>query len=125
LAKSDIAKRLPAPFALRHREVEVHLASNIDDASRLWTRCSYDLVLLAAEEGSEEATLLSNELKKRKRRQRMALLVGAPEYIREIGLDAATRGPTDKQLAPVVVITNDGPPRNQWHVMLERLLAAG
>jgi hypothetical protein len=83
------------------------------------------LVLLAAEENSEEATLLSNELKKSKRRQRMALLIGAAEYIREIGREAATRRPADKQLARIVAIDNDGPTRSQWHVMLERLLAAG
>ena len=50
--------------ALRNGEVEVHLASSINEAARLWPRHSYDLVLLAAEENSEEATLLSNELKK-------------------------------------------------------------
>ena len=111
--------------ALRNREVEVHPASNIEAASRLWTRCSYDLVLLAAEENSEEATLRSNELKKSKRRQRMALLIGAPEYIREIGREGATRKAAEEQLAPIVAIDNDGPTRNQWHIMLERLLAAG
>jgi len=111
--------------ALRNREVEVHPASNIEEASRLWTRCSYDLVLLAAEEDSEEATLLSNELKKSNRRQRVALLVGAPEYIREIGPEGATRRPADKKLAPLVAIDKEGLPRNQWHVMLERLLATG
>ena len=111
--------------ALRNREVEVHPASNIDDASRLLARCSYDLVLLAAEEDSEEATLFSSELKKSKRRQRGALLVGAPEYIREIGRKAATRRAAGEELSPIVAIDKDAPPPNQWHAMLERLLATG
>lgn len=58
--------------ALRNCEVEVHPASNVDDASRLCARRSYDLVLMAAEEDSEEAALLSNELKKNRPRQRVA-----------------------------------------------------
>jgi len=70
---------------LRNSEIEVHPASSVDDAFRLFARRSYDLGLLAAED-SEEATMLSNELKKSKARQRVALLVGAPEYIREMGV---------------------------------------
>jgi DNA-binding NtrC family response regulator len=111
--------------ALRSCEVEVHPASNVDDASRLFARRSYDLVLLAAEENSEEAAMLSNELKKSKARQRVALLVGAPEYIREMGREHAVRGAMDKQPGPRFAISSTGSPRSQWQVMLERLLAAG
>jgi DNA-binding NtrC family response regulator len=111
--------------ALRNCEVAVHPASNVDDALRLCARLSYDLVLLAAEENSQEATALSNELKKRKPRQRVALLVGAPEYIREMGRGSAMREATDKHLAPPVAIDSLRSPRNQWDVMLERLLATG
>lgn len=82
--------------ALRNCEVEVHPASNVDDASRLCARRSYDLVLLAAEEDSQEAALLSNELKKNRPRQRVALLVGAPQYIREMGRGHVMRQATDK-----------------------------
>jgi response regulator RpfG family c-di-GMP phosphodiesterase len=111
--------------ALRNSEIEVHPASSVDDASRLFSRRSYDLVLLAAEEDSEEATMLSNELKKSKARQRVALLVGAPEYIREMGRRRAMPEATDKRLAPPLAISGTGSPRSQWQVMLERLLAAG
>jgi response regulator RpfG family c-di-GMP phosphodiesterase len=112
-------------LALRNCEVEVHPASNIDDAARLWARRSYDLVLLAAEENSEEAALLSNELKKNRPRQRLALLVGAPDYIREMGRARDPRRPTDAKLAPPVAIDSMRSPRSQWDVMLERLLATG
>jgi len=107
--------------ALRNCEVEVHPASNVDDASRLCARRSYDLVLLAA----EEAALLSNELKKNRPRQRVALLVGAPQYIREMGRGHVMRQVTDKNLAPPLASSGTGSPRSQWQVMLERLLAAG
>ena len=111
--------------ALRNCEVEVHPASNVDDASRLCARRSYDLVLLAAEEDSEEAALLSNELKKNRPRQRVALLVGAPQYIREMGRGHVMSQVTDKNLAPPLASSGTGSPRSQWQVMLERLLAAG
>ena len=84
-ARASFRRQQLRAVALRNCEVEVHPASSITDAARLWARRSYDLVLLAAEENSEEAALLSNELQKNKPRQRMALLVGAPEYIRVSG----------------------------------------
>jgi hypothetical protein len=83
------------------------------------------LVLLAAEKDSDEAALLSNELRKNRPRQRVALLVGAPEYIQEMGRGHAMREATDKQLATPLAISCRGTPRSQWQVMLERLLAAG
>jgi response regulator RpfG family c-di-GMP phosphodiesterase len=107
--------------ALRNCEVEVHPASNVDDASRLCARRPYDLVLLAA----EEAALLSNELRKNRPRQRVALLVGAPQYIREMGRGPAVHEAAHKQFAPPLAISGNGSPRSQWQVMLERLLAAG
>ena len=39
---------------LRNYEIEVHTAGNSKEASALWIRYSYDLVLLAAPENSEE-----------------------------------------------------------------------
>jgi len=110
--------------ALRNCEVEVHPAGNVDDASRLCARRSYDLVLLAAEEDSEEAALLSNELKKNRPRQRVALLIGAPQYIREMRRGPAVREAADK-LAPPLPINGNRSPRSQWQVMLKRLLVAG
>jgi hypothetical protein len=44
--------------ALRNCEIEVHTASNITDAGRLWAAHSYDLVLLSAQENSDEAAVL-------------------------------------------------------------------
>jgi len=111
--------------ALRNCEIEVHPTSNVDDACRLCARLSYDLVLLAAEENSADAALLSNELKKNRPRQRVALLVGAPQYIREMGRVNAKRETTAKQLAPLLAINRTVSLRSQWQVMLERLLAAG
>jgi AmiR/NasT family two-component response regulator len=73
---------------LRNHEVEVHPASRLEEAKPLWKNIPYDLVLLAAE-NSEAATQTTLLIRKSKPRQRIALLVGPPTYIREIGRPAA------------------------------------
>src|SRR6266567_7419180 len=80
----SIRQHLPAA-ALRNFEIEVHTASHITDAERLWMARSYNLVLLAARENSEEAVVLCSEFKKSRPQQRIALLVGPPQYVKEIG----------------------------------------
>ena len=85
-----------------------------------WRAHAYDLVLIAAEENSEEAAALCSELKKSKPKQRVALLVGAPQYLREIG-----RKRTETQPSPSLVIGTTQTQATHWHVMMERLLAAG
>jgi DNA-binding NtrC family response regulator len=106
--------------ALRNCEIEVDSASNIDEAARLCARHSYNLVLLAAQQNSQEAVLLSAELKKWKPRQRMALFVGAPEYIHEVGRNAPDSVATRRS---TTVINNGETPHSHWHLMLECLLA--
>jgi len=123
LIDHDTRRQQLRAAALRNCEVEVHPASNVDDASRLCARRTFDLVLLAAEQDSQEAALL--ELKKNRPRQRVALLVGAPQFIREIGRGHAMSEATGKQLAPPLTISGNERPRSQWQVMLEHLLAAG
>ena len=125
LIDHDTRRQQLRAAALRNCEVEVHPASSVDDASRLCARRTFDLVLLAADEDSEEMTLLSNELKKNRPHQRVALLVGAPHYIREVGRRHEMREATGKRLAPPLAISGTGSPRSQWQVMLERMLAAG
>jgi DNA-binding NtrC family response regulator len=125
LIDSDSARQRLRAIALRYCEVEVHTASDVSDAARLWTRCSYDLVLLAAEENSEQAVLLCDEAKKRKLRQRVALLVGAPQYVQEMGGKR-----TDSQTARIALaprLLTGAPPAQptQWRIMMERVLAAG
>ena len=108
-------------IAFRNLEVEVHSASSVEDAAKCCTRRPYDLVLLATEGNSEETTLLSNELRKIRPRQRIAIFVGAPEYIREFGREGSVEQTEKRQLPRLGAIT-DSPP-NQWRVMLEHLLA--
>jgi hypothetical protein len=80
--------------------------------------------LLAAQEDPVEVEMLCTELKQRRPRQRIALLVGAPGYVREIGGERKGVGHADRDSTPRSMI---GPTRlqlTQWHAMMERLLAA-
>ena len=125
LIDRDSMKRQLRTVALRNCEIEVHTASNITDAGRLWAAHSYDLVLLSAQENSDEAAVLCSELNKSKPRQRIALLVGAPQYVREVGRKRREAPPADAPLAPRLVIGTIHTQPTQWHAMMERLLVAG
>lgn len=107
----------------RNCEVEVHTASNLTDAGQLWTRCNYDLVLFAAEEHSEEATALCEELRKSRPKQRIALLVGAPQYVREVGRKRKETPVVEPR--PTLLISAPQTPGSQWQGTADRLLAAG
>jgi len=116
-------KRQIRASVLRSYEVEVHTADNLADAGYLWTRCSYDLVLFATQEHSEEAVLLCGELRKSKPKQRIALLVGAPQYVREVGRKQSQ--PIDVPCPPKLEVGATQAQPNQWQGTVERLLAAG
>jgi response regulator RpfG family c-di-GMP phosphodiesterase len=70
---------------LRNYEIEVHTASSITDAAFLLKTHSYDLVLLAAQENSEEAMAASAQIKAINPCQRIGLLVGPPVFVQELG----------------------------------------
>jgi len=101
---------------LRNREVEVHAANRLDDAKSLWKNIAYDLVLLAAPENSEQATLASLHIRKSKPRQRIALLVGPPTYIREIGR------PESKTRPVPVPVVDESPSRPQWPEIVQTVV---
>jgi len=117
-------KRQVRASALRSYEIEVHTADSFADATYLWTRCSYDLVLFAAQEQEQEALLLCGELKKSRPKQRIALLVGAPQYVREIRDQGKEKTPTASGSAPLKIETNTPQP-TQWQGTVDHLLAAG
>jgi hypothetical protein len=103
---------------LRNHEVEVHLASRLEDSKSLWKNIAYDLVLLAASENSEQAALASLQIRKSKPRQRIALLVGPPAYICEIGRPMAkTRS------VPPPPAFEESPSRSQWPETIQRVVS--
>jgi response regulator RpfG family c-di-GMP phosphodiesterase len=102
---------------LRNREVEVHPAARLEEAKSLWKNIPYDLVLLAAPEDSALATLVSLQIRKTKPRQRIALLVGPPAYIREIGRPA-----TKSQPVPLSVI-DERSSSPQWPEIVQKVVS--
>ena len=105
---------------LRSHEVEVHPASRLDEAKSLWKNIPYDLVLLAAPENSDHASLASAEIRKSKPRQRIALLVGPPAYIREIARPTAKMKPV-RAIVPDVSSV-ESPSRPQWPAIVQRVV---
>ena len=100
---------------LRNHEVEVHPANRMEEARSYWKNIPYDLILLAAAESSEEATLASLEIRRNHPRQRIALLVGPPSYVREIGRPLKSR--TGSQ--PMVEVTALNP---QWPAIVQKVV---
>jgi response regulator RpfG family c-di-GMP phosphodiesterase len=123
LIDHDSRRQQLRAVALRNCEIEVHTAVNNDDAARLARAHSFDLVLLAAEGDSLEAQLLCAELKKGKSR-RIALLVGAPHYVRELWRQRKDAASSEKHLPLRVTVGATRPQSTHWHVMMERLLGA-
>lgn len=117
-------KRQVRASVLRSYEVEVHTADSVADAGTLWNRCSYDLVLFAAQEHSEEVALLCGQLRKSKPKQRIALLVGAPHYVREIGKQHKEQSSAAAGATPLKI---EGVPvqPTQWQGTVDQLLATG
>jgi hypothetical protein len=124
LIDHDTPKQQIRAAALRNFEIEVQTASDVAEARRLWMEGSYDLILLG-QENSEIATVVCDELRIRRPRQRIALLVGAPNYIRELGRKRVDPVPSQPSPAISLVLSTLPAQPNQWQVMLNRLLAAG
>jgi CheY-like chemotaxis protein len=101
---------------LRNHEVEVHPASRLEEAKSLWKNIPYDLVLLAAAANSEQAAQASSQIRKNRPRQRIALLVGPPAYIREIGRPAG-------KIRPVPPPQDESSSRPQWPEIVQRVVS--
>jgi len=125
LIDGDAFKQQLRAIALRRSEVQVHTASNIVDADRLYRQNCYDLVLLAAEQGSAEADALRREVEKVRPQQRIALLVGAPDYVREVTRKRRKTRLSRPRLAARPVLDPHATQPTHWLVMLDRFLAAG
>jgi len=126
LIDSNAVKQTLRANVFRNHEVEVDTASGMDDAERFWTAHAYDLVLLAAQECSDEAAALTKRVREVRPRQRLALLVGPPLYIREIG--GFARSPRTLDLRPqprrAESLTAHGF-SPQWQAIVQRLMSSG
>ena len=71
---------------LRNYEIEVHTASSVIEAASLSKMHSYDLILLAAPEHSDDVGVLCTQIRAIRPRQRIGLLVGPPAFVRELNV---------------------------------------
>jgi CheY-like chemotaxis protein len=118
----DNARRLTLLVTiLRSHEVEVHPASRLEEAKSLWKNIPYDLVLLAAAANSEQAALATSQIRKSKPRQRIALLIGPPAYIREIGRAVAKAHPAPLLTPPAAL--GETSSRPQWPEIVQKVVS--
>lgn len=103
---------------LRNYEVEVHTAASAFDAESLWTANTYDLILLAAIEHPAET--IAATIRRVLPRQRIALLVGPPTYLREV--DGIPR-PRARVVPMSPNETGDAAIRPQWQAMVQRVIS--
>jgi CheY-like chemotaxis protein len=114
---------------LRNYEIEVHTATCVSDAAFLSQAHAYDLVLLAAQPDSEQATELSTQLRAIRPRQKIGLLVGPPAFVQELGGKR-------KKVESITAISRNPPPENfsepvssphasslQWQETIRRLVS--
>jgi hypothetical protein len=98
--------------------------NNGPEAQRLCRIQRYDMILLAAD-GDPDAARISRELWKVSPRQRIALFVGPPKYLQEIGARQSRSASQPNRFARRLHLVDAQPQATQWRAFLDRLLAAG
>lgn len=114
---------------LRNYEIEVHTASTITEAAARWTTSSYDLVLVAAQEKSEEALAVTAQIRSIKPSQRIGLLVGPPTFVQELG-GRRRKAASAAKIFPIRAVENSdvavSAPQTspaQWQEMISKLVS--
>ena len=124
LIDHDPCKQHLRAAALRNCEIKVDAANSLTEAQSYWTNYLYDLVLFAGNENSMEAVLLCEAVKQCRPVPRIALLVGAPQFVREIGDERKKK----LQIRPPILQSVMSEPMtqpSQWNAMMSRLMTAG
>jgi CheY-like chemotaxis protein len=136
LIDQNTAKQNLRATILRNYEIEVHAAGSVEDAASLAGRHAYDLILLAAQEHSEDARALCRRIRAIRPRQRIGLLVGPPAFVLEL---AGPRKERRRKKAASISVTSpiravddlslsalhDSTPyasSPQWQVMMRKLV---
>ena len=139
LIDQNIIKQNLRATILRNYEIEVHTASSAADAASLSRMHAYDLVLLAAQENSDQASTLCTQIRAIRPRQRIGLLVGPPTFVLELAgvkREAARRDAARKKAASIAEIPPSRVPENltepvssppasspQWQEMIRKLVS--
>jgi len=109
---------------LRNCEIDVHATDHLTEAQTLCRIHRYDMILLAAD-GESDAALISSELWKVSPRQRIALFVGPPKYLQEIGARQSQSASRPNSFDRRLHLVDPQPQATQWRALLDRVFAAG
>jgi hypothetical protein len=120
----DPLKQQLRATVFRNCEIDVRTVEGLEEAQRLCRVQQFDMVLLAGDHHSEEASLICDELRKVAPRQRVAVLVGPPKYLSEIGVQR--RRPTCPRInSQRKLQLVEAPQATQWQALFDRLIVAG
>jgi response regulator RpfG family c-di-GMP phosphodiesterase len=117
LIDQNITKQNLRATILRNYEIDVHTASSVADAASLSRIHTYDLVLLAAQEHSEEVGALCTQIRAIRPRQRIGLLVGPPAFILELagGQKSRKKAASVRAISPSRVVDDLSRPASASH----------
>jgi CheY-like chemotaxis protein len=134
LIDPDATKQRLRATILRNYEIEVHTASSVEKAASLSKMHAYDLVLLAAQEHSDQAEALRTQLRAIRPRQRIGLLVGPPSFVLELArvqrVAPRKKAASIGEIPPTLAVENHSEPVSpplgsspQWQEMIRKLLS--
>lgn len=107
----------------RNREIDVHVAESLADALTLCGTKRYDMVLLPGRQSHEEHNWMCDALWKVTPRQRIAIFVGPPDYVRElVGDPHAQQGRRTRSVTQLRIVRSQ-PLQPDWGAFIRRLLA--
>lgn len=114
LIDADVRRRNLRTAVLRNHEFEVHAAAGLMEATPLWKTIPYDLVLVADPQHADSAALIT-QIRDDKPNQRIALLVGPPSFIQEVGRVSPKAKPSQRRrIKSIPSPSLDGPAATQW-----------
>ena len=120
LIDENVRKRNLRAMVLRNHEVEVHTAAALSELNVAWKAIPYDMVLLAVQENSPEATAATAQIWQSNPRQRVGLLIGPPNFVRELGRPAKGSERLGSRPRPVVAIDEAISP--QWREIVQKVV---
>lgn len=123
LIDTQAAQRQLRATVFRNCEIDVHVAESLADALTLCGTKHYDMVLLPGRQSHAEHNWMCDALWKVTPRQRIAIFVGPPHYVREmVGDPQAQQGRRTRSVTQWRIVRSQ-PLQPDWGAFIRRLLA--
>jgi len=121
LIDADTRKRNLRTAVFRNHEFEVHTAASLTELAPFRRTISYDLVLLADPSHPDSAGWIT-QIRQHKPGQRIGLLVGPPNFIREVSRLAARTKLVQARPTVATEAMLDDSAASQWQTIIYALV---